>query len=181
MNIFRTECFLAHLKLQQCGGSSFISSQAASTRADSRLVPRMKWLQEMMQSFISSTGASDLQGRSCARGHVGLAMPVAIACLRKYKSKPIFSSRFAARWLAGGEGFGEIRLAGEEVVFSGSHGGWERQAAHILAWRWPGIVVAARKWSSPVVTVVGRDREPVGLAYADVRVENDSTIGKDIT
>ncbi|KAK3021510.1 hypothetical protein RJ639_046421 [Escallonia herrerae] len=37
---------------------------------------------EMMKSFISSTGASYLQGRSCAREHVGLAAPVAIACLR---------------------------------------------------------------------------------------------------
>ncbi|KAK3002534.1 hypothetical protein RJ639_022012 [Escallonia herrerae] len=36
----------------------------------------------MMQSFISSTGATYLQGRSCARGHVGLAVPVAIVCLR---------------------------------------------------------------------------------------------------
>ncbi|KAK3000992.1 hypothetical protein RJ639_021696 [Escallonia herrerae] len=33
------------------------------------------------------------------------------------------------------EGFGEIRLAGEEVVFGGRHGGWERQAAHSSAHR----------------------------------------------
>ncbi|KAK2979514.1 hypothetical protein RJ640_008398 [Escallonia rubra] len=46
----------------------------------------------MMQSFISSSiwiaeqhalqGASYLQVKSCARGQVGLAVPVAIACFR---------------------------------------------------------------------------------------------------
>ncbi|KAK3031747.1 hypothetical protein RJ639_036627 [Escallonia herrerae] len=56
------------------GSMDVLGSEAAKLRIGND--------KEMMQSFISSTDASYLQGRSCARGHVGLAVPIAIACLR---------------------------------------------------------------------------------------------------